>query len=104
MLMALYNIVDLLLTVLRWIIIIQAVLSWLVMFNIINTHSDFVRQVFVGLNQITEPLYRPFRRIMPEFGQLDFTPFVVILLIVIIQSIIMPQVILPAISHATMGV
>jgi YggT family protein len=82
------SIVDLLLSVLLWIIIIQAVLSWLVAFNVINTHNDFVRQVLSALNQITEPLYRPIRRIMPDFGALDFSPMVVMLLIIICRKII----------------
>ena len=82
------SIVDLLLSVLLWIIIIQAVLSWLVAFNVVNTHNDFVRQVLNGLNQLTEPLYRPIRRIMPDFGALDFSPMVVMLLILIARKII----------------
>ena len=82
------SIVDLLLSVLLWIIIIQAVLSWLVAFNVVNTHNDFVRQVLNALNQITEPLYRPIRRIMPDFGALDFSPMVVMLLIIICRKII----------------
>jgi hypothetical protein len=47
MLLALFGIVDLLLDVLRWIIIIQAILSWLVAFNVINTSNDFMRS-FLG--------------------------------------------------------
>ena len=82
------SIADLLLSVLLWIIIVQAVLSWLVAFNVVNTHNDFVRQVFSALNQVTEPLYRPIRRIMPDFGALDFSPMVVMLLIVILRRVI----------------
>jgi YggT family protein len=77
------QIIDLLLSVLLWIIIIQAVLSWLVAFNVVNTNNDFVRQVLYALSRITEPLYRPIRRIMPDFGALDFTPLVVMLIILI---------------------
>jgi YggT family protein len=82
------SIIDLLLSVLLWIIIIQAVLSWLVAFNVVNTNNDFVRQVLYALSQITEPLYRPIRRIMPDFGALDFTPMVVMLIILIARRII----------------
>ena len=89
MLFALLDIVDLLLQVLLWIIIIQAVLSWLVAFNVINTHNDFVRTVWNGLDRITAPLYRPIRRILPDLGGLDFSPMVVILLIVIARKLLM---------------
>lgn len=88
MLYALLDIVSLLLQVLLWIIIIQAILSWLVVFNVINTTNDFVRQLLTALDRITEPLYRPFRRIMPDLGGLDFSPMIVILLIVIAERLV----------------
>ncbi|PQM28710.1 osmotic-shock protein [Sphingopyxis lindanitolerans] len=80
------QIVHILLTVLWWFIIAQAVMSWLIAFNVINTHNDFVRQLWLMLDRITEPLYRPFRRIMPDFGGLDLTPMVVLILIIILDG------------------
>lgn len=88
MLVLLLQIVDMLLGVLRWIIIIQAIMSWLVAFNVINTYNDFVRQILFALDKITEPIYRPIRRIMPDFGALDLSPLVALLLIIILQMII----------------
>ena len=88
---ALYQILQLLLTVLWWIIMIQVVLSWLFAFNVINHSNDFVRQLVRGLDSITDPIYRPIRRIMPDFGGLDFSPMVVLLLIYILQRIVLPQ-------------
>jgi YggT family protein len=81
MLIALFEIVDLLLKVLSWIIIIQAILSWLIVFNVINTHSDFMRNLLHALDRLTEPLYRPIRKILPDFGGIDFSPIVVLLII-----------------------
>ncbi|KQX25421.1 MULTISPECIES: YggT family protein [unclassified Sphingomonas] len=88
MLLLLLQIADLLLGVLRWIIIIQAIMSWLVAFNVINTYNDFVRQLLYALDKITEPIYRPIRRIMPDFGALDLSPLVALLLIIILQMVI----------------
>jgi YGGT family. len=88
---ALLQIIDLLLSVLMWIIVIQAILSWLVAFNVINTYNDFVRQVLYALDRITAPLYRPIRRIMPDFGALDLSPMVVLLIIYILRNIILPS-------------
>ncbi|WP_033074491.1 YggT family protein [Sphingopyxis sp. MWB1] len=82
----LLQIVDILLTILWWFIIAQAVMSWLIAFNVINTHNEFVGQLWNVLDRITEPLYRPFRRIMPDFGGLDLTPMLVLILIIIIQG------------------
>lgn len=88
MLLALFQVVDLLLRVLTWIIIIQAILSWLVAFNVINTTSDFVRSLLGALERITEPLYRPVRRILPDFGGIDFSPLVVLLLVYVLRILL----------------
>jgi YggT family protein len=88
MLFSIFQIVDLLLQVLTWIIIIQAILSWLVAFNVINTHNDFMRSLLGALDRITEPLYRPVRRIMPDFGGIDFSPLVVLLLVYVVRILL----------------
>lgn len=78
---ALFQIAHYLLTILFWIIIVQFILSWLVVFNVINVHSPGVRAFVNAINRITEPLYRPIRRVLPDFGGLDFSPLVVVILI-----------------------
>ena len=88
MLYALFGIVDMILQLLLWIIIIQVILSWLVAFNVINLHSNFVRTVVDALERITAPLYRPIRRIMPDFGGIDFSPIVLILAIQIVRKLV----------------
>jgi YggT family protein len=92
MLLSLFIVVDFLLQVLMWIIVIQAILSWLVAFNVINTHSDFVRSFLYALDRITAPLYRPIRRILPDFGALDLSPMVVLLIVIILRDIVLPAV------------
>lgn len=98
---ALYQILDLLLTVLWWIIIIQIVISWLFAFNVINHHNDMVRQIVQGLDRVTAPLYRPIRRILPDFGGLDFSPMVVLLLLYIVQHILLPQIFASLMTSST---
>jgi len=88
MIRALFDIAQILLQVLMWIIIIQAILSWLVAFNVVNTSNDFVRGFYNALDRITAPLYRPIRRILPDFGGLDFSPIVVILIIVVLERLL----------------
>lgn len=88
---ALLQIVQLLLNIVWWIIVIQAILSWLIAFNVINTHNDFVRTVWNALQRVTEPLYRPIRRILPDFGALDLSPLVVLLIIYILSNIVIPN-------------
>ncbi|USI74200.1 YggT family protein [Sphingomonas morindae] len=89
---AIYQILQLLLTILFWIIMIQVVISWLFAFNVINHHNEMVRSIVRGLDAVTEPIYRPIRRILPDFGGLDFAPMVVLLLIYILQRILLPSI------------
>lgn len=89
---ALIQIILILLNVLWWIIIVQAIMSWLIAFNVINTHNDFVRSIMIALDRLTEPLYRPIRKLMPDLGALDLSPMVILLAIVIIQQAILPPI------------
>ncbi len=88
MLHALIDIGHYLLTIASWIIIIQVILSWLFAFNIVNTSSQGVRTVAIAIDRITAPLYRPIRRLLPDFGGIDFSPLVVLILIQILQKLL----------------
>jgi YggT family protein len=87
MLYALFGIIDMILQVLVWVIIAQVIVSWLVAFNVINTQSNFVRTVLDVLDRLTAPLYRPIRKILPDFGGIDFSPIVLILAIQILRKL-----------------
>ena len=87
MLYALFSIIDMVLQILVWIIIAQIIISWLVAFNVINTSSNFVRTLLDALERLTAPLYRPIRKIMPDFGGIDFSPIVLILAIQILRKV-----------------
>jgi len=88
MFLALISIADLLLSVLMWIIIIQVILSWLFVFNVLNTNSGGVRAFALALEKITAPIYRPIRRVMPDFGGIDFSPIVIIILIQVLKKLL----------------
>jgi len=87
------QIVGFLLWVATMVIVVQAILSWLIAFNVINTHNEFVRSLWQGLGRITEPFYRPIRRILPDFGALDISPLVVLLILYILNNIVVPSLI-----------
>jgi YggT family protein len=87
----LLDIIQVLLNVVWWIIVIQAILSWLIAFNVINTYNDTVRSIWNALKVMTEPLYRPIRRVLPDFGALDLSPLVVLLILYILSNIIIPR-------------
>ena len=88
MLPSLFLILDFLLQILTWIIVIQAILSWLVAFNVINSYNHVVASLLNALDRMTRPLYRPIRRIMPDFGGLDLSPMVVILLLILLRRLL----------------
>lgn len=83
------DILRILLNVVWWIIVVQAIMSWLIAFNVINTHNDFVRQIWGTLDRMTEPLYRPIRKILPDFGGLDLSPLVVLVGLAIIERVLL---------------
>ena len=87
----LWTILDFLLMALQYVIVAQAILSWLIAFNVINTHNDFVRSVWSALDRMTRPIYAPIRRILPDFGALDLSPMVVLLVIILLRKLVQMQ-------------
>ncbi|MFZ1814934.1 MAG: YggT family protein [Rhizobiaceae bacterium] len=84
-------ILDVIMIVLQayvYIIIASAIFSWLYAFNVINSRNQFVAQVGQFLYQITEPVLRPIRRVLPIMGSIDLSPIVLILGIFLLQRII----------------
>ena|SRR3982751_4848947 len=88
MLLALVEIADLLLKVVTWIIIGQVILSWLIAFNVLNVHSNGVRNFILALEKMTAPIYRPIRRMLPDFGGIDFSPLVILILIQVLRKLL----------------
>lgn len=86
MFVMLLDIFQILLSVALTIIIVQAIMSWLLAFNVINLQNDIVRSIWTALDGLTAPLYNPIRKIMPDFGAIDLTPMVVIIGILIMQG------------------
>jgi YggT family protein len=79
-----------LLGLLIWAIIISAILSWLVAFDVINLRNRFVYNVTRFLDAVTAPVLRPFRRIIPSLGGVDISPIIVILILTGIQRYLLP--------------
>ena len=69
----------------KWIVIAAVIVSWLTAFNVINVHNNFVRSLLRILLALTEPVFRPIRRILPSMGGLDLSPIVVFVLIWFLQ-------------------
>lgn len=81
-------IVGLITMILQWLIwglVIWAILSWLIAFNVVNMQNGFVRGVVTALDRFFNPMLRPIRRILPDMGGIDHAPMVLILLIMLVQ-------------------
>jgi YggT family protein len=70
----------------KWIIIISAVMSWLIMFNVINTRNAGVAMIGDFLYRLTEPALRPIRRILPNLGGIDISPIILFFIIILLQQ------------------
>ena len=84
---AIYNLLDTIIRVYIWLLIASVVLSWLVSFNIINTHNRFVYVVGDFLHRVTEPVLRPVRNLLPSMGGIDISPVIVILALYFIRDL-----------------
>jgi YggT family protein len=83
-----YDILNLFLSVALTIILIHAIMSWLINFQVLNLRQPIVAQIWYGLNRLLDPLYDKVRRFLPSTPGLDFAPLVIILLIYVLQIIL----------------
>jgi YggT family protein len=79
------RIVIFILNIYWWIVIASAVMSWLIAFRVINTYSRPVSMIGDFLYRATDPLLRPIRRILPNFGGMDVSPVVLLIVIWLIE-------------------
>ena len=86
--LALFQTIDVALSLYTWIIIGAAIFSWLYAFNVVNPGNRFVGMVGEFLYKVTEPALRPIRRILPDLGGLDISPIVLLLLIFFIRRLL----------------
>ena len=85
MLNAIAALIILILETYKWIVIAAVIVSWLTAFNVINERNQFVRTLLRILYNLTEPVFRPIRRIIPDIGGIDLSPLIVLLLIWFLQ-------------------
>ena len=90
---ALANLINAVVNIFIFVLFIQVIMSWLIAFNVVNTRNRFVYMVADISYKITEPVLRPIRRILPNFGGIDLSPLVAILLLYFIRDLLFEYVI-----------
>jgi len=71
-----------------YILIAAVVMSWLVAFNVVNSHNPTVRMIGNFLYQATEPALRPIRNILPSLGGFDLSPLILIIALMFLERLI----------------
>ena len=94
----LYEIIDALLALAEFAIVVSAIMSWLVVFDVINLRNRFVYNVARFLDAVTRPILRPFQRFIPPLGGVDITPVIVIIIIQAVRSALLPWLFNPIIN------
>ena len=84
---AFLTLVSTVITIYVWLLIAQAVLSWLVAFGIVNRYNRVVATIGDFLWRVTEPLLRPIRRVLPDLGGIDISPVILILLLWFLRNL-----------------
>ena len=90
--MAIYGPLQLILSVVYFIMIVHIIMSWLINFHVLNTRQPLVYQIWSGLNQLLEPIYRPIRNILPNTGSLDLAPLVALIIVISLRQYVLPTI------------
>ncbi len=92
--MAIYGPIRLVLDIAFFIMIVHIIMSWLISFQVLNLHQQFVAQIWYGLNRLLEPIYTPIRRFLPDTRPLDLAPLVAFVIIISLRDYILPEILL----------
>jgi YggT family protein len=85
---SIFILLDSVITIYLWVIIINALLSWLVAFNILNTQNRFVFSVLDATYKLTDPALNRIRRFIPNFGSIDISPIILILALMFLRNLV----------------
>jgi len=85
---SIFILLDSFITIYLWIIITNALLSWLVAFNVLNTQNRFVFSILDATYKLTDPVLNKIRRFIPNFGSIDLSPIILILGLMFLRNLV----------------
>ncbi|MCA0042053.1 YggT family protein [Celeribacter litoreus] len=86
--LSLLQVLLMILGIVKFIMIVQIIMSWLISFQVLNVRQPLVYQIWEGLSRLLEPMYRPIRKILPPMNGLDLAPLVAFIAIYAIERIL----------------
>ena len=89
---AVFWLIDTIITIYIWLLIAQAILSWLLAFGVINRYNRAVAVISDFLYRVTEPALRPIRSFLPNFGGIDISPIILILILYFLSDLLVEDV------------
>lgn len=90
--LAIYGPLQLILSVVYFVVIVHIIMSWLISFQVLNLRQPLVAQIWYSLNRLLDPLYSRIRRFLPDLGGLDLAPLVVLLGVISLRAYILPVI------------
>ncbi len=90
--MAIYGPLQLILSIVYFVMIVHIIMSWLINFQVLNLRQPLVAQIWEGLNRLLEPIYQPIRRILPDTRPLDLAPLVALIVVISLRAYVLPVI------------
>ncbi|HEY9040499.1 MAG TPA: YggT family protein [Roseovarius sp.] len=90
--LAIYGPLQLILSIIYFVMIVHIIMSWLINFQVLNLRQPLVAQIWEGLNRLLEPIYQPIRRILPDTRPLDLAPLVALIIVISLRAYVLPVI------------
>ena len=85
---SLFILINQIIGIYSWILIINVIFSWLLSMNIFNTNNRIIIAIYYGTKRLTDPLLNPIRNMLPNFGGLDISPIILLLLLSLFSNLL----------------
>jgi len=85
---SLFILINQIIGIYSWILIINVIFSWLLSMNMFNTNNRIVIAIYYGTKKLTDPLLNPIRNFLPNFGGLDISPIILLLLLSLFSNLL----------------
>ena len=85
---SLFILINQIIGIYSWILIINVIFSWLLSMNIFNTNNRIIISIYYGTKKLTDPLLNPIRNLLPNFGGLDISPIILLLLLSLFSNLL----------------